>query len=98
MKITVVGGGRMGLPLACTFGRHGGDVSVSDRNPAIAQAIAAGESPYEEPGLAEVMRELHRAGRLHGTTDTTSVVANADTIVVIVPAHLTPDRYIDFGI
>ncbi len=36
MNITVVGGGRMGLPLACTFGKHGAQVTVSDVNPAIA--------------------------------------------------------------
>jgi nucleotide sugar dehydrogenase len=97
MKITVVGGGRMGLPLACTFGRRGADVTVSDLNGAIAQAIDAGTCPYEEPGLAELMSALHRAGRLHGMTDTPKAVSNADVIVVIVPAHLTPDRYIDFS-
>jgi UDP-N-acetyl-D-mannosaminuronate dehydrogenase len=70
MKITVVGGGRMGLPLACTFGSRGADVTVSDLNPVIAQAIDAGACPYEEPGLAEAMGDLRRDGRLHGTTDT----------------------------
>ncbi len=98
MKITVVGGGRMGLPLACTLGKHGAHITVSDLNPAIAQAIDAGACPYEEPGLAEVMSDLHRDGRLHGTTDTTNAASEADVIVVIVPAHLTPDRYIDFTI
>ena len=88
----------MGLPLACIFGKHGADVTVSDINPAIAQAIDAGACPYEEPGLAELMSELHRAGRLHGTTDTAKAASEADAIVVIVPAHLTPDRYIDFSI
>ena len=98
MKITVVGGGRMGLPLACVFGKHGANVTVSDLNPAIAQAIDAGACPYEEPGLAELIGELNQAGRLHGTTDTAKAVSDADVIVVIVPAHLTPDRYIDFSI
>jgi nucleotide sugar dehydrogenase len=98
MKITVVGGGRMGLPLACTFGNRGAHVTVSDLNPKIAHAIDAGKCCYEEPGLAELMSNLHRDGRLHGTTDTTRATSEADVIVVIVPAHLTPDRYIDFGI
>ena len=30
MNITVVGGGRMGLPLACMFGKHGAVVTVAD--------------------------------------------------------------------
>ena len=88
----------MGLPLACTFGRHGAHVTVSDLNPAIAEAINAGECPYDEPGLAEVMSDLHRDGRLCGTTDTVAATLKADVIVVIVPAHLTPDHYIDFSI
>jgi len=98
MKITVVGGGRMGLPLACAFARNGADVTVSDVNPAVARAIQAGDSPYEEPGLAELMRELHRDGRLHGTTDTAAATSASEVVIVIVPAHLTPERFIDFGI
>ncbi len=98
MRISVVGGGRMGLPLACTFARNGAHVTVCDVNPAIASAVDAGESPYEEPGLPELMRELHGAGRLAGTTDTTAGVKDADAVVVIVPAHLTPERAIDYTI
>ncbi len=55
-------------------------------------------SPYEEPGLAELIAELHRAGRLSATTDTAEAVSGSDAVVVIVPAHLTPDRDIDFSI
>jgi UDP-N-acetyl-D-mannosaminuronate dehydrogenase len=44
------------------------------------------------------MSELHRAGRLHGTTDTAAATSGAEVTVVIVPAHLTPDRYIDLSI
>ena len=98
MRINVVGGGRMGLPLACVLGRHGANVTVSDINHAIARAIDDGVCPYEEPGLPELMSELHRAGLLHGTTDTAKAASEADVIVVIVPAHLTPDRYIDLSI
>jgi nucleotide sugar dehydrogenase len=98
MRINVVGGGRMGLPLACMLGKRGAEVTVSDVNPSVAHAIDAGTCPYEEPGLPELMSELHRAGRLHGTTDTAAATSGAEVTVVIVPAHLTPDRYIDLSI
>lgn len=98
MHITVVGGGRMGLPLACTFGKHGASVTVSDINPVIVRSIAEGISPYEEPGLPELMAELHEAERLSATTDTASAVSASDVVIVIVPAHLTTDRDIDFSI
>lgn len=98
MYITVVGGGRMGLPLACTFGKHGAYVTVCDINAALVQSIKDGISPYEEPDLARLMAELHQAERLDATTDTASAVATSEAVVVIVPAHLTTDRDIDFSI
>ncbi|MGJ0483996.1 MAG: nucleotide sugar dehydrogenase [Methylomicrobium sp.] len=98
MKITVVGGGRMGLPLACIFSKYGASVTVCDINPELVKKIDAGKCPYEEPGLADLMEDLHKNGRLSATTDTTKASSASDVIVVIVPAHLTPDREIDFSI
>jgi len=98
MKITVVGGGRMGLPLACMFGKHGASVTVSDINQALVNAIQSGVCPYEEPGLPELIDDLHKAGRLSATTNTRKAASESDVIVVIVPAHLTSDRDINFSI
>ena len=88
----------MGLPLACNFGKHGATVTVADVNPTLVRAIAAGECPYEEPGLAPLMSELHATGRLSATTDTAEAASRSDAVVVIVPAHLTSEREIDFAI
>jgi nucleotide sugar dehydrogenase len=96
MKITVVGGGRMGLPLACTFGKHGAHVTVADIDAALVRALQAGKCPYDEPGLAQLIGTLHATGRLSATTDTTQAASQSDAIVVIVPAHLTDEREIDF--
>lgn len=98
MKITVVGGGRMGLPLACMFGKHGAFVTVCDINPALVRSLQSGECPYEEPGLPELIAHLHRTGRLSASTDTAKASVASDVIVVIVPAHLTPERDIDFSV
>lgn len=94
----MVGGGRMGLPLACTFAKHGAEVVVCDVDRRVVAAVEQGRSPYEEPGLPELMADLHQSGRLHATTVTAEGVSGCDGIVVIVPAHLTPDREIDFAI
>src|SRR5512134_1504330 len=98
MRITVVGGGRMGLPLACVFGKHGASVTVADVNASLVAQINAGVCPYEEPGLGELMSELHAANRLIANTDTTEASSESDAIVIIVPAHLTAERDIDFKI
>ena len=88
----------MGLPLACTFGKHGASVTVCDVNPELVESIRSGRCPYEEPGLPELISELHGAGRLTATTDTARAASDSDGIVIIVPAHLTPERDIDFSI
>src|SRR5262245_44139733 len=98
MKITVVGGGRMGLPLACAFGERGATVTVSDINPSLVGQINAGGCPYEEPGVPELLAHLVRDGRLRATTDTAAAVSESDAVVVIVPAHLTAEQDIDLGI
>lgn len=88
----------MGLPLACMFGKHGASVTVCDVNADLVASIKSGQCPYEEPGLPELMAELHRAGRLTASTDTARAASDSDVSVVIVPAHLTPERDIDFSI
>ncbi len=98
MRITVVGGGRMGLPLACVFGKHGASVIVSDINADLVRHINAGDCPYDEPGLAELISSLRQANRLKATSVTAAAAAESDAVVIIVPAHLTADRDIDFKI
>jgi nucleotide sugar dehydrogenase len=98
MNISVVGGGRMGLPLACAFAEHGAIVTVCDVNARLVDAIASGHCPYEEPGLAALMSAMLDARRLRATTDTASAVAQSDAVVVIVPARLTGERDIDLTI
>ena len=53
MRITVVGGGKMGLPLACRFAERAGLVTVCDINPAVVASINAGVCPIDEPGVPE---------------------------------------------
>src|SRR5262245_53941295 len=98
MRTAVVGAGRMGLPLACMFGKHGVSVTVCDIDAALVVTINVGQCPYEEPGLADLIGELHTAGRLKVMTDTSRAASDSDAIVVIVPAHLTAEREIDFSI
>jgi nucleotide sugar dehydrogenase len=80
------------------FGKRGASIVVCDINVELVAAINAGACPYAEPGLAELMAELHGAGQLRATTDATAASSEADAVVVIVPAHLTADRDIDLSI
>ncbi len=98
MNAMVVGAGRMGLPLACVLAGNGAAATVCDINPALVRQINEGLCPYEEPGLAALLDEVHQEGRLRATLDTTQAARDADVIIVIVPAHLTNERDIDYAI
>src|SRR5450759_1490364 len=100
-RAVVVGAGKMGLPLAVQFARHGWNVTAVDVNPDRVAAINEGRSHVaEEPGLAEGVSEAHAVGRLHATTDAAAAARDADVVVLIVPVMLDdaqqPDyRYMD---
>ena len=103
-RAVVVGAGKMGLPLAVQFARHGWDVTAVDVNPDVVAAINEGRSHVaEEPGLAEGVAEVHAAGRLHATADAAAAVRDSDVAVLIVPVMLddakNPDyRYMDSAV
>lgn len=98
LKIAVVGAGKMGLPLACAFADHGGDVIACDVNPATVKSINDGKAPFDEPGLAEMLGRVVSKGRLRATTDTRKAAGESDVVVVIVPVMLTEGKTADLSI
>ncbi|MCX8052302.1 MAG: nucleotide sugar dehydrogenase [Armatimonadetes bacterium] len=92
MNVTVVGAGKMGLPLACVFASRGASVFVCDVDWAKVESINAGICPFQEPGVDELLAEGVRSGRLVATTDTGSAIANSEVVVVIVPVLLSDSR------
>lgn len=62
--ITVVGLGYMGLPMAAILAKAGHKVQGVDINPAVVTAVNAGECPFHEPGMAELVKAAHESGNL----------------------------------
>ncbi|HEY3019164.1 MAG TPA: nucleotide sugar dehydrogenase [Solirubrobacteraceae bacterium] len=92
MRAVVVALGKIGLPLAAQIARAGHDVVGCDIDPAVVDAVNAGEPPFPgEAGLAEALRETVAAGRLKASTRTTDAVAAGPDLVVAVPP-LAVDR------
>jgi UDPglucose 6-dehydrogenase len=83
MKISVVGLGKLGAPLAAVLASKGFRVVGSDVNPAFIEAVNAGKAPVDEPRLQELIDE-NRA-RLHATADAAAAVVESDATFVIVP-------------
>ena len=95
--MTVVGAGKMGLPLAAQFASHGWPVIAVDANEAVVSSINEGRAHVEEePGLAERVARAHAAGRLRATADGAAAASASDVVVLIVPVMLDADQQPDY--
>jgi nucleotide sugar dehydrogenase len=98
VKITVVGLGKIGLPLAVQFARSGQDVVGADVNESTVGQVNAGREPFPgEAHLGEYLAEVVASGNLSATTDTASAVADSDAVVVVVPLFVDEEARPDFG-
>ena len=83
MKISVIGLGKLGSPLAAVLASKGFSVVGTDLNHSLVDAVNAGVAPVDEPRLQELI-DAHR-GRLHATEDAAAAVAETDVTFIIVP-------------
>lgn len=79
--VSVIGLGRVGLPLALCFADAGLSVLGVDNDPDRLSALRAGRMPFKEPGTAEMLERVHRAGRLE-LSERAADAAGADAIVL----------------
>lgn len=98
MKITVVGMGKIGLPIAVQFASKGHEVFGADVNSRTVDLINAGKTPFPgEGGLDERLADAVASGLLSATLDTTGAVAQSDAVVVVVPLFVDQEGVPDFG-
>jgi UDPglucose 6-dehydrogenase len=74
MQITVVGTGNMGLCVGAGFAESGHQVTCVDTNAESADRLAAGQIPFYEPGLEELIQRSTSEDRLHFTGDLKSAL------------------------
>jgi UDP-N-acetyl-D-mannosaminuronic acid dehydrogenase len=79
--ISVIGLGRVGLPLALSFADRGLNVLGVDHDAAKLESLRAGRMPFEEPGCQEMLDRVLAAGRLE-LADRAADAARAHDIVV----------------
>lgn len=89
MRVSVIGLGKLGSPMAACFAAKGLTTIGVDVNADFVEAINEGRPPVFEPRLDEMVS----AGRDHltATTDTASAVAASDATFVIVPTPSDTD-------
>ena len=81
--LSVIGIGKLGLPLAAYYSSRGYKVVGVDVSQATVDAVNEGISPIYEPGLAELLKDRH--GRLTATTDIKFAVQNSEITFILVP-------------
>jgi UDP-N-acetyl-D-mannosaminuronic acid dehydrogenase len=81
--ISVIGLGRVGLPLALCFADHGFRVLGVDHDPAVLDSIRAGRMPFAEAGTQELLERVANTDRLE-LTERAADAAQADDIVITI--------------
>jgi nucleotide sugar dehydrogenase len=98
MNITVIGMGKIGLPLAVQFASKGHHVFGADVNSTTVELINSGIVPFPgETNLDKKLSEEHAVGRIEATLDTAVAVAQSQAVVVVVPLFVDADGVPDFG-
>ena len=83
MKISVIGLGKLGSPLAAVLASKGFSVVGTDLHKPYVDSINGGQAPVDEPRLQELI-EANR-DRLRATMDAAAAVAETDATFIIVP-------------
>jgi UDPglucose 6-dehydrogenase len=73
MKMSVIGCGYLGAVHAAAMAELGHEIIGIDVDPAKIATLSAGEAPFFEPGLSEILSSANSSGRLRFSTDITSV-------------------------
>jgi UDP-N-acetyl-D-mannosaminuronic acid dehydrogenase len=98
MKISVIGLGKAGLPLAAVIAESGLEVIGCDLDKEKVDAINKGVNPIEEePGLKQIIKK-HAKNNLKATTNTVNAVKQCNAHIVIVPLFIDEKKKPDFSI
>ena len=89
MRISIIGLGKLGAPMAAVMAHKGHMVVGVDVNPDYVAAIQQGHAPLRETGLEEMIQANRE--RLSATTDYEQAVLETDATFIIVPTPSDPD-------
>jgi UDPglucose 6-dehydrogenase len=89
MRVAMIGAGYVGLVSGACFADFGHTVTCIDTDADRIERIEAGVMPLYEPGLADLLAQNVREGRLRFSTEMKAAVAEADAVLIAVG---TPSR------
>lgn len=96
--LTVVGLGRVGLPLCIAFASAGvRRVYGCDKNTRLLRTAAAGRTPFKEEGLGKELQATLARRNLSFTSSSSYAAARSDVVIVCVGTPLTNDNRPDIS-
>jgi len=95
-RLTVVGQGKLGFPVAAYYAERGATVVGLDVDEGRVAALNMAVAPVDEPGASEALPALVGGGAYSATTDPEAAYAEAGVVIVLVPL-LAGGGAIDFG-
>ncbi|MFZ0171420.1 MAG: UDP-glucose/GDP-mannose dehydrogenase family protein [Acidimicrobiales bacterium] len=96
-QLAVIGAGYVGLTSAACLAHLGHRVVCSDVLEERVAGLSRGEIPIVEEGLADVVKEGLRSGRLSFTSDNTAAVRQAEFVLLCVPTPQGDDGRADMS-
>jgi len=95
LNITVIGLGKIGLPLAVYFSQRNNVIGL-DNNKDVVEQINNGQEPFPgEKNLKNNLKEVVALQKLSATLDVSNAIKSADVILICVPliidSHSEPD-------
>ena len=96
-RITVIGTGYVGLTSAACFADLGNEVCAIDVDAARVERLAAGDVPFFERGLQELVSLNASSGRLRFTTDYAEGIPSAEFIFITVGTPMGKDGDADLS-
>jgi len=97
MRVTVIGLGKIGLPLAVQFALKGHEVLGCDVNKKTVEQINNGIEPFPgETNLQNFLTQVIKNGNLIATTETEDAVSKSEVVVVVVPLLVDQEGMPDF--
>jgi len=97
MNVTVIGMGKIGLPLAVNFARNGARVTGLDVQEKVVNQINSGIEPFPgEKDLDIYLKECVADGSLKGTLDKKTGISSADILVICIPLIIDSNGDPDF--
>ena len=89
MRISVIGLGKLGMPMAAVLAHKGHTIVGVDVNPQAVAAVNQGKAPVNEPGLQEMIDRNRE--RLSATLSIEEAVLSTEATFIMVPTPSDPD-------